>query len=431
MRSVFPFLILLLFTVFASSTVFSQQPDSLAELQRQVDILTQEIEKIKLGEVAENRYEPQRGLGPAAAKVYSLKKSGVSLAGYGEAVYENYSTQREDGNASNKLDRVDFLRNILYVGFRFNDWILFNSEIEFEHGSTGKTDSKGKSIGEVSVEFGYVELMFSRSLNLRAGMLLNPVGIVNEKHEPSTFFGTLRPNVDRVIIPSTWRANGIGFYGELAPSLDYRAYLVEGLDAASFSDASGIRGGRQSGAKALAEDLGLTGKLEYTGIPGSTLGGSFYYGKSGQGAKDSQGTIDALTTLLSVHGEYAWKGFEFRGLYAKVDLDEADRVSKLAGKTVGSSMYGWYLSAGYDIIPRIVPGSSHYLAPYIQYERFNTHATVAAGYSPNPNYDQTVIVYGLSYKPHPNIAFKLDYWNNQNAARTGISQWNVALNYLF
>ncbi len=412
--------------LFLSIPTFAQQtpPDTLKEIQRKIDILVQEIERMKLGEVSETVYEPAYGLGPAAAKVYQMKKTGVSLAGYGELVYENYDQKREDGLNANKKDKFDYLRNVLYVGFRFNDWIVFNSEVEFEHASTGKG-------GEVSVEFGYVDLMFSRNFNIRAGMVLPPVGIVNEKHEPSTFFGTLRPQVERSIIPSTWRANGIGVYGELLSSLHYRAYLVEGFNAAAFSDADGVRGGRQNGANAIVENFGLTGKLEYSGIPGTTLGASFYSGKSGQGATDSLGIIDAQTTLFSVHGEYAWYGLELRALYAQVTIDDAGRVSKLAKKTIGSEMSGWYVVAGYDLLPLLMPGSSHYLAPFVQYERLNTHAAVAAGFSANKSFDRGTLAVGLSYKPHPNVAFKFDYRDNKSEAKNGIPQWNLALNYLY
>lgn len=402
----------------------AQQADSLRELSRQIEILTQEIEKMKLGEVAETPYESQRGLGPAAARVYQLKKSGVSIAGYGEVVYENSDSKRDDGAAANRPDRIDYLRNVVYVGFRFNDWILFNSEIEFEHGSTGQAG------GAVSVEFGYVELMISKALNLRAGMVLPPVGIVNEKHEPSTFFGTLRSQVERSVIPTTWRTNGIGAYGEFGP-FGYRAYVVEGLNAAKFTDADGIRSGRQSGANALAEDFGFTGKMEYTGLSGGVIGVSFYAGNSGQGARDSLGRIKAQTVLWSFHGEYVWGGLELRALYAAVALDDAGRVSRLAGKTVGSEMNGWYVVAGYDVVPLVFPGSEHALAPFVQYEQVNTQAAVAPGMTASAANDRSALIVGLSYKPHPNVAFKVDYRDSKNKAGTGINQWNLAVNYLF
>lgn len=406
-------------------SIATAQPDSLHEIKRQIEILTQEIERLKLGEVESDvSLSPSRGLGAAAAKVYSLKKTGVSIAGYGEIVYQNYSTKLDNGTVSSKADQIDFLRNIVYVGFRYNDWLLFNSEVEFEHASTGKG-------GEVSVEFGYVELMFNQHFNIRAGMVLVPLGITNEKHEPSLFLPTLRPETERMIIPSTWRANGFGAYGDISPSLHYRMYLIEGLRADKFSDSDGIRGGRQSGAQAIAEDFALAGKIEYDGFSGTTLGASFYRGNSGQGKTDSLGTITAATTILSAHIEYAWQGLEARALYALTTVDQAGRVSKLAGKVVGSEMNGYYVSVGYDIIPHIVPGSEHALIPFVFYEKYNTHATVAAGLTRNKAYDRTIVATGVSYKPHPNVALKLDFRNNINEVNTGNDQWNVAVNYLF
>ena len=398
----------------------STPADSLAEIRRQIEILTEEIERLKLGDVSESSYHAVPGLGPAASKVYSLKKTGVSLAGYGEVVYENYGRVRDDGASATSKDKVDFLRNIIYIGYRFNDFVVFNSEVEVEHGSTGKG-------GEVSVEFGYIDLMFSSAFNVRAGMVLAPVGILNEKHEPPTFFGTHRPNVERLIIPSTWRMNGAGVHGEALTGVHYRAYVVEGLTMSKFSAGDGIRGGRQSGASAVAEDLALTGRLDYSAIPGATIGASFFTGNSGQGAKDSLGSsINARTTVLAVHAEYGWRGLELRGLFARTSVDEADRIAGylrwIAGQAttpvIGSTMAGWYVSAGY-------------LAPYVVYETYNTQASVPAGRLASPANDRSTLAFGLTWKPHPNVAFKVDYRDNKNSAGSGTDQWNLAVTYLY
>lgn len=415
--------------IFGAVLVQAQETeqDTLKELHRQVQVLVEEIERLKLGEVVENQYTPRYGLGPGAARVYQLEKSGVSLAGYGEVVYENYDSSEDDGSASGKKDQVDFLRNVVYVGFRFNDRILFNSELEFEHASTGKA-------GEVSVEFGYVDLLFSKVLNVRAGMVLVPLGIVNERHEPSTFHGTRRSEVEQAIIPTTWRANGAGLFGEVGPALSYRIFAVEGLKASGFSS-SGIRGGRQSGSKAVAEDLALTGRIEYDGIPGTIVGGSFYTGNSGQGTSDSLGEVSATTRIFSAHGEYAWKSLELRALYAHASVDEAARINRLNGlagnKSVGETLEGWYATAAYDLLPLIVRHTSQSLSPFIQYQKYNTQSSVPPEFTADPANDRSVLTAGLTYKPHPNVAFKFDYQNVSNEANSGIDQWNLAVNYLF
>ncbi|MCH8018717.1 hypothetical protein IH785_02580, partial [candidate division KSB1 bacterium] len=169
-----------IFLFFLSSLLSAQQStkqDTLRELWRRIDILTQELERAKLGTVAEAKYESRYGMGPAASSVYNLTDPGISIAGYGEIIYENFSRQQDDGFPSRKANTFDFLRHVTYLGFRFNDWLLFNAEIEFEHGKTAPG-----SPGSVSIEFGYIEAQLSPMFNIRAGMVLPPVGLPNALH---------------------------------------------------------------------------------------------------------------------------------------------------------------------------------------------------------------------------------------------------------
>jgi len=426
-------LVLIGIIVLVPAALVAQRADSLAELSRRIDILTEEIEHLKLGTSDEVSYEATNGYGPSASKVYSRKRSGVSLAGYGEIIYQNYAAMKDDNTKATVRDNTDFYRSILYVGFRFNDWVLFNSEIEVEHASTGKG-------GEVSVEFGYIDLLLSKAVNVRAGMMLAPVGLVNEKHEPPTFFGTVRPNVERYIVPSTWRVNGAGLFGELADGLDYRAYIVESLTMTGFSAGNGIRSGRQNGANAVAEDLAVTGKLEYKGFTGLSVGSSIFSGNTGQGAVDSVGaSISALTTVVAWHGEYTYRGVELRGVYARSSVSEADRVSGYlrwksgtsTGPVIGSAMSGWYLQAGYDVMPHLSNVSDHYLAPFVMYETYNTQTRVPAGMIADPSNKRSAMIAGLTWKPHPNVAFKADYRNNANGSGTATDQVNVAVTYMY
>lgn len=404
------------------------QRDTLKELLRRIDILTEEIESLKLGAVAkkELQYESKFGMGPAASRVYQIERTGVSIAAYGEVVYENHSTERDDGSASGSPDQLDYLRHITYIGFRFNDWLLFNSEIEFEHGIAG-----GDEPGEVAVEFGYVEAAINSVLNVRAGMILVPVGIINEFHEPPTFHGSLRPETERSIIPTTWRANGVGLVGNSANGLGYKLYVTESLNASKFSS-GGIRSGRQNGAEAIAEDIGLSGRLDYNGIPGLNIGGSFFIGNTGQNMADS---IEAGVRLFSLHVMFARRGLELRGLFAQSSIDEADKLNAAlnlnGADSIGESQRGYYLTLAYDLMPLLIPGTTHALAPFVQFEHLNTQAEVPSGFAKNPALERTNISLGLTYKPHPNIAFKADYLNRDNKADTAVDQFNLAVNYLF
>ena len=172
--------------------VAAQDSDSvrIAELERRIEAITRELERLSLGRDVVEADSSLQGLGPASSKVYRVDQ-GVSLGGYGELLYENFSSEREDGTPADSRDQFDALRAILYVGYKFNDQLLFNSEIEVEHAD------------EIFLEFAYLDYRLSDNLGIRAGMILAPLGLVNELHEPPVFLGTERTVTETRIIPTT------------------------------------------------------------------------------------------------------------------------------------------------------------------------------------------------------------------------------------
>ncbi len=177
--------------------------DRIAELERAVEVLADELQRTRtaLAVPEEPLLESVYGLGPAASKVYHAGR-GITFGGYGEAFYSNALSDRGSGT-SKTLDRADQLRLVLYAGYRFTENIVFNSEIEFEHATTGSTESS--SGGSASVEFAALDFFWKDWANFRAGLMLAPMGFLNEIHEPPFFYGVNRPDVERVLIPSTWR----------------------------------------------------------------------------------------------------------------------------------------------------------------------------------------------------------------------------------
>lgn len=398
--------------------------DRLDELERRIDLLAAELEQLELGEAAVVADESEYGLGPAASKIYRTE-TGLSIGGYGEMLYENRDSERDDGTPSGATDEFDFLRGIVYFGYKFNDRFLFNSEIEFEHASTG-------SGGSASVEFAYLDYLWRPEANLRAGLLLVPMGFVNELHEPTVFLGARRPDVEGVIIPTTWRENGFGLFGEAGP-FSYRTYIVNGLEGAGFSS-GGLRGGRQKGAQALAEDLAWVGRIDYAPMPGLVLGGSAYVGDSGQDLVDPQGREVALgTTILEGHAEWRWQGLELRALFARAELDDVAQLNRTLGKTgtasVGEELSGWYLQAGYDLLAR--SSSERELIPYVRLEEYDTQDAVPDGFAASPASDVESLTLGLAFKPIDQVIIKADYQDYDNAAGTAVDQINVALGYIF
>ena len=412
---------------------------SAAELQRKLDLLSRELEKAKVGPAAAPKELTSKyGFGPAASKVYGVE-SGVSIGGYGEVLFQDFSATNDNGTRNGLDSQADMLRAVLYFGYKFNDRIVFNSEIEFEHGTTGEGDEEK---GEVSVEFANIDFLLSKPANVRAGLVLVPVGFINEMHEPPTFLGARRPDVERVVLPATWREIGVGLFGD-AGQFSYRAYVMNGLNAEGFEGGDGLREGRQGGSQASARDLAFTARADFHGVPGLLAGASFYTGDSGQGAETSAGdVIDGKVTLYDVHAEYNFKGLQVRGLWTAVQVDDAGEISRdivgldpndpaMAGESVGSRMRGWYGQVGYDVLSWMGERTRQAVIPYARYERFDTQDRVPAGFVSEGGSDVKVITYGVAYKPITNLAIKVDFQDFDRGDGSGTDQVSAALGYLF
>ena len=393
-----------------------QQAD-LAELERRIELLAEELERLRSGEPEiEITADDARALGlaPSAAATYGIDR-GVSIAGYGEALYENY--------ASNRTSQFDFLRAILYAGYRFNDKFIFNSEIEVEHAK------------EIFIEFAHLDYLATDSFGLRAGMLLIPMGLVNEFHEPNVFIGAERPVTEKSIIPSTWRENGGGFYGSAGDKVAFRAYVVNGFNGSAFSS-SGVRGGRQKGGKAKASDMAFSGRLDVTPTPGVFIGASFYAGGSGQGDIVVDGVnYGVRTSIFDLHAQAQVRGFDFRALFAQASLEDTVALNQVLGLTgssgVAERMQGGYLQIGYDLLSQVPEAGGVGLTPYIRYEKVDTQAAVAAGFTRSPSKNNTYTTFGFELKPISNIVLKVDHMWVSNAVDSGVDQFNVNVGYAF
>jgi hypothetical protein len=410
-----------------STDAAPEQPaagQSVDELRRRLDILAAEVEKLRSGEPDTVELSDERrralGLAPSAAATYRRRAEGVSLAGYGEMLLENFASENQAGGGSAPTTRLDFLRAILYAGYRFNDKFLFNSEIEIEHAA------------EISVEFAYVDYLVNDTLSLRGGMLLLPLGLVNEMHEPTVFLGAKRPETEQRILPSTWRENGAGVLASLG-RLNVRAYVVNGLNASAFT-AAGVRGGRQKGANARAANMAVAARADVTPVPGVFAGVGVYTGGSGQDAIVVSGErLDIGSTIVEVHGQGQLRGFDVRALYARASIDDAGALSaqlKLPSTAgVAERMQGGYVQAGYNVLSQTSSPLS--VTPFVRFEKVDTQDRVPAGFTRDLSRDGTFTTLGVELKPIPNVVLKVDYQWIGNAAKTGRNQFNVNLGYAF
>ena len=421
-------------TLLLTPLVAQERPDTeqrVTQLERNLQILSQELENQKIGAAQPTAGgEGAYGLGAAAAKVYGAP-NGLSVGGYGEFLYQNFSGKLQDGSVAPQNNQLDALRAVFYIGYHFSDRIVFNSEVEFEH--SGYSDEHPE--GEAIVEFAYLDFLIRKELNVRAGQLLLPMGFTNEMHEPPTVLSAARPFLEREggLIPTTWHENGVGLHGELPGDLSYRLYVVNGMNAAGFN-ASGISGGRQDGNKANAERFALTGRLDWHPVLGGTLGFSFYRGSSVVESPHEAPILAATipTAVTEVHAEYRARGWQFRALGARTSLGQRELESLGSAAdpyATGIRQWGGYLEVGYDLLSR--SGSRQALIPFLRWERLNLQQQVASGVVADPANDQTVHTVGLSWKPIPQVAVKADFSQVRNGARSGRNQWDLALGYEF
>jgi hypothetical protein len=277
-----------------------------------------------------------------------------------------------------------------------------------------------------------LDFLLTEQANIRAGLVLMPMGFLNEIHEPPFYFGNLRPEVEQRIIPTTWRELGVGLHGTILPGLTYRTYAVNSLNAKGFSKTN-IRGARQSGNRALFEDLGWTARLDYTPIPGLQVGGSFFWGNTGQDQLFAGKKIDASFTLYEGHAQYQYRGLQLRALFAQGHIGDASVLSADLGANgpISSRIVGGYVEAGYDILPLLLPGTEMSLSPFVRFERLDTQADVPSGFTPDRSRDITVFNVGLSYKPIPNVVIKLDYRNLDPQSGTIADEFNIGFGFIF
>lgn len=353
----------------------------------------------------------------------ALAQERTTVGGYGEVHYTN-------ATGPGTPAEVNLKRFVVYLAHSFTDHLSFHSELEVE-------DAKlegGEPGGEVSLEQTYLDYRLADAFTIRAGLVLPPVGITNETHEPPTFNGVSRPAFDHDVIPTTWREIGVGAVGNIsaAKGLSYRLYLVNGMRASGFSADAGIRGGRQEGKEASFANPSLTGRLEW-GRPGLKLGGSFWYGgTANQAPALGTGTFAAPLIVLSADARYDVGPFMFRGVVANVSVSDAQDINALYGRDVGSRIAGGYLEGAYNLIRVFSPKSSHQLNTFVRHERFDTHAGVPVGTVKDASLARRITTIGLTYKPVYNVAFKGDYQLLRNKAGTGAFQvLSLGIGYQF
>ena len=352
-------------------------------------------------------FDPQQQLNAAQRLLSGNYGQAVTVGAYGEITYN----QPESSNGE-----LDVQRLVLLFGYKFSDKAQFVTEIELEH------------VEEIFVEQAFVNYAVASNFSVRGGLMLVPMGIVNEFHEPTTFNGVERPAIDNAIVPTTWREIGVGVTGRVNDiSLGYQAYIFNGFKSTTadgeggvsgfLKGSDGLRGGRQKGIKSTVNSPTLSTKLDYYGIPGLRLGLSGYFGKT-QATDDVQ-DIDGANigvTMIGLDARYAYQRFTARGQFINASLSDTEAYNNLTGRDLGSQLQGWYLEGAYNLLSQ---EKSQRLFAFARYEKYDTHADTAGGLVRNDAYNRTDVTTGLSYHIAPGVVLKGDYQFRDNAASGG------------
>ncbi len=346
---------------------------------------------------------PQNQLNAAQRILSGNYGKSVTVGAYAEVTYNQPESQNGE---------LDIQRLVLLFGYKFNDKTQFVTELELEH------------VEEVFVEQAFVNYAVGDNISLRGGLMLVPMGIINEYHEPTTFNGVERPAVDNAIVPTTWREIGVGVTGRFPElSISYQAYIFNGFKSTANEDgeitgflkgSNGLRGGRQKAIRSTIDSPTFSTKIEYYGLPRLRLGLSGYYGKTQ--ATDDIEEIEGSNIGVSMVGldaRYAYKRFTARGQFIYASLTDTEAYNVLTNRELGSALMGYYTEVAYNLLPL---NKEQRLFAFARFENYDTHAATAGSLERNDAYNRTDLTTGLSYHIAPGVVVKGDYQFRSNKA---------------
>lgn len=354
------------------------------------------------------RYEPGKGLRIGDR---------VTIFGYGELHYN-------DPIGTSQGDQFDFHRFVIGVGAEFTEWLLFEAEVDFEHAAT-----------ELELELAFLDFLVLPEFNVRTGIVLTPVGFLNEHHEPTLYYSVERPLFNTVVIPTSWFGAALGFHGVTDFGLEYSTYVMESLDATGFSGSDGIRGGRGKTAEAPGSDVAGTARIAYSGVPGLQLGASVWVGATAQGNP----LIDTgLVTIAEGDIRYSIEGVELTFVGAWTFIQDAAGINTAIqaqepafSDFVASQIVGGYAELAYHVFHQLWPTSPVDVVVYGRHERVNTQHKMPAGFASDPANNRRRTTVGIAVYPVKQVAIKFDYSFNRNDAGTANDQFDAGIAFVY
>jgi hypothetical protein len=358
-----------------------------------------EIEALKAGqkdnaEKVEAAVDVAEESGKTASGAASWAEN-TQIGGYGELHYNNLDSKKE----------IDFHRFVLFFGHQFTDRLRFWSELELEHSISGDGQN-----GEIELEQAYIEYDLTANQHVKGGIFLLPVGILNETHEPPTFYGVERNPVERNIIPTTWWAGGAALNGEIAPGWSYDLGIHEGLKTSADNNYA-VRSGRQKTSQADANDLAGTGRIKWTGVAGIELAATVQYQSDVTQGEDPDA---GHAWLFETHADIRRGPFGLRALYAMWDLDGDGPESVGADE-----QEGFYIEPSYRITPK--------WGVFARYNQWDNQAGDGDSDS-----EKKQVNAGVNFWPHPDVVLKADVQQQDNEGDSkNDNGWNLGVGYQF
>ena len=360
---------------------------------------------------------------PAPAEVASAMASGPAtvLTSYGEINY-NRPTRASQNTV------FDLRRFVLGYQHRVDERTKIVAELEVEHSVSSAGDP-----GEVAIEQAYVERQLNATYALRAGLFLMPIGLLNENHEPTAFYGVERNFVETAIIPSTWREGGVQFVGNYDNGLTAQGGISSSFDLNKWSHASPedrkaspLGSIHQELALARGHDLAGFGALNWRGVPGLLLGGALFSGQATQ----AQAVVKARVTLWDVHARWTPGRWDLSALYTRGSISNTAALNAplVGGTLIPKSFDGAYVQGAYKVWSQ----GDYALSPFVRLEQFNTassYADLGPGLTPDAQPTERVATIGANFQFAPGIVLKADY--QRMRVNPELNRFNLGLGWSF
>ena len=380
------------------------------------------LEPVEIGVQRDGADVLTRGLGDLR-----LASEGTVVGGYAQLD----ANALRVGSEGDWHGTANIRRLVLFVAHDFGAWGVpahAYTELEWE----GALACDGCS-GAAEVEQAFVEVQATDTLAVRTGLVLVPFGVINQWHEPPVFNGVERPDVDQLIIPTTWREMGVGLVGK--PGIArWEAYVLTGLDPAGLGP-TGLANARTEAVDAPILAPALAGRFEVEPWLGTVVGVSGYATDAGlaTGYTVDGAALHSPVLGLGMDARGRWKGLEGRlvgamfGIPGALDLMAAQKEDGSPLFVVGvdgivpSRIQGGYAEVGYDVLSLTESGQQ--LVLFGRLETYDTQAKVPSGFVGDDARKVDVGTFGVTWRPLPPLAVKGDVQLRDR--RTGFDELGV------